>query len=69
LALLSVKDEDELLSYIEKFKQSNLKYTIFREPDIGNQITSVAVEPCEKAAKLCSNLKLMLKDLKEECYA
>lgn len=70
--MLSVEDEHELLCYIEKFRESNLKFTIFREPDIGNEITSVAIEPSEKAAKLCSNLPLMLKEeqkqLEKEVY-
>lgn len=64
LIFLSVHDEQQLINYIDKFKKHDLKYTTFKEPDIGNQITAVAVEPCELSKKLCSNLPLMLKELK-----
>jgi hypothetical protein len=37
---------------------------VFREPDINNEITAIAVEPSEKSRKLCSNLPLALKGLK-----
>lgn len=61
LVSLSVKDEDELNLFIEKFKEANLKFTVFREPDIGNQITAIAVQPSERTLKLVSRLPLMLK--------
>jgi hypothetical protein len=64
LVFLSVKDESELICYINKFANANLKYTIFREPDIDNQITAITVEPSEKSRKLTSNLPLLFKNLK-----
>lgn len=63
LILLSVADEKQLLLYLEKFKHYNLKTTIFREPDIGNQITAIAVEPSERTRKLTSKLPLALKEI------
>jgi len=36
---------------------------LFFEPDIGNQLTAIALEPSERAGKLTSNLPLALKDL------
>ena len=63
LIILSVENEEQLLLYLEKFKFYNIKTTTFREPDIGNKITAIAVEPSEKTRKLTSKLPLALKEL------
>lgn len=60
LAYLSVSNESELLILIEKALIKEIKFSIFREPDIGNQITAVCFEAGSKSKKLCSNLKLAL---------
>jgi peptidyl-tRNA hydrolase len=36
LIFLSVENENKLTKYLEKFNHFNLKTTVFREPDIGN---------------------------------
>lgn len=64
LAQLSAENEDELKSLICKLQKLNIKHSIFREPDLGNQITAIAVEPSDKARKITSHLPLMLKELK-----
>lgn len=64
LIFLSVLDENELLKYISIFKKFNLKHTIFREPDIGNEITAVAVQPSVLVKALCKDLPLLLKNKK-----
>lgn len=64
LIILSVENELQLLLFLEKFKAYNLKTTTFREPDIGNEITAIAVEPGEKSRKLTSRLPLALKEIK-----
>lgn len=61
LGLLSVADEQELISLIEQASQKGIKFSVFREPDINDQITAVALEPGNKSKKLCSHLKLALK--------
>jgi hypothetical protein len=60
---LSVENEQKLLHYLEKIKFYELKYSMFFEPDIGNQLTAIAIEPSEQTQKLTSNLPLALKDL------
>lgn len=64
LAQLSVENEEELKLLIAKLQKFNIKYSIFREPDLGNQITSIAIEPSEKTRRVLSNLPLMLKEYK-----
>jgi len=61
---LSVEDEERLFLCLEKFKHYNLKTTAFREPDIDNQLTAIAVEPSERTRKLTSKLPLALKEIK-----
>ena len=47
---------------IEKFQILDIKYKVFYEPDIGNQMTSIAVEAIsrEQHKQLFKNLKLAL---------
>lgn len=68
LVILSVENEEQLLLFLEKFKKHNLKTTIFKEPDIGNEVTAIAVQPSEKSKKLTSNLPLALKEYKHELF-
>jgi hypothetical protein len=51
-------EEDKLNQFIEKLLYQNIKFSIFKEPDMDNRITSIAIEPGIVSKKLCSNLKL-----------
>lgn len=62
LAILSVENEQELLKLITKLEQSHIKFSIFKEPDIGDEITSICIEPSEKSRRITSSLPLMLKE-------
>ena len=53
---------NELFKFLEKFKFYGLKTTVFEEPDIGNQITAIAVEPNVLSYKLTKKLPLALKE-------
>jgi hypothetical protein len=61
LGLLSVANEKELYSLMEQAQMQDIKFSIFREPDIGDQITAIAIAPGAKSKKLCSKLQLALK--------
>ncbi len=61
LGLLSVKNEEELQRLIEQAAASGIHHSIFREPDIDNQITAIALSPGPKSKKLCSRLPLALR--------
>lgn len=61
--MLESKDENSLINLIEKCEKRNLKFTVFREPDLKNQITAIAVEPSIETQKIVSNLPLLFKNL------
>lgn len=65
LALLSVSGEPELLSLLASAIDSGIAVSAFREPDVGNAITAIALEPGEKTAHLCSYLPLALAGVKQ----
>lgn len=63
LALLSVEDEVELMRLITNAKDHGLMWSAFREPDVGGQITAIAIECHPKTIELCKTLPLALKEL------
>lgn len=63
LALLSVEDETELMRLLVAADDMGIRWSAFREPDVGGAITAIAIEPHPKAVELCKKLPLALKDL------
>jgi peptidyl-tRNA hydrolase len=61
LGFLSVTNENELTQLIDKATALGIKFSTFREPDIDDQITAIALEPGSLSKKLCSSLKLALR--------
>lgn len=61
ITLLAVPNEDHLKFLISKLAQRGIRYSIFNEPDIDNQVTAIAIEPSEAAFKLCSSIPLALR--------
>lgn len=62
LALLTVANEEDLFKLSEKASLRGIKYTIFREPDINNEITAIAFEPSDESRKLTSAFPLLGKN-------
>jgi hypothetical protein len=62
LALLTVANEEELYKLIDKATIRGIKHTIFREPDINNEITAIAFEPCDASRRLTSGCPLLGKN-------
>jgi hypothetical protein len=60
---LSVKDEAELIKILQKAQQSGITHSEFREPDIDNQLTAIALAPCEESRKISSSIPLALREL------
>lgn len=63
LCMLAVANEKELYSLICKAKELNIKISIFKEPDIDNEVTAIALAPGIESKELCKNIKLALKDI------
>ena len=63
LAILTVKDEEELIDILVKVSLRGIKYTIFREPDLNNEITAVALEASNDSRKITSSLPLLGKEV------
>lgn len=60
-----MENEDALKHLIHKLQKNNIKYSIFREPDLGNEITAIAIEPSDKARRMLSCCPLMLKEYRD----
>ena len=66
LVLLSVKNQNELLELVNKLDQRSISYSKFYEPDLGNELTAITLEPSKESRRVVSSLPLMLKNLRKE---
>lgn len=62
LVQLEVKNEEQLKLLIEKCQFHQLDHTVFREPDLGNAITAIAIEPSDRTRRLTSNIPKLFKN-------
>lgn len=69
LIILAVENEEKLKKYIQKFQKAKLCHVVFKEPDIGNEITALCVQPSEMSRKLTCHLPLDLKEFNEQLTA
>ena len=60
LVMLTVKDTRGLIHLMRKCDYLSLAYTVFREPDIGNQITAICMEPHPEVYKMTAKLSLLI---------
>lgn len=65
LVLLSTDNEQSLKQLLVKAQIKGIKCSAFTEPDLDNQLTAVAFEPCEDTYKLVSSLPLAFKEYTE----
>ena len=65
IVAVAAKDETGLKDLIHQLQIKNIKHTVFIEPDIEDQITSVCLEPTSVALKSVSHLPLALKAINE----
>lgn len=61
IAVLSIKNEAELIALIKRLDKKEIKYATFRESDFQDELTAIAIEPGEKGKKMTSSLPLALK--------
>lgn len=59
LALLAAKDEDKLLSLLNKAEKRGIRTACFREPDLDDAITAIVLEPGVDSKRICGNIRLM----------
>lgn len=62
LVLLQVPNEEALEELARKLDSYGRKHVSWREPDWGDSLTAIAVEPGDKTSRLLSNLPLLLKE-------
>lgn len=63
IAILAVRNEQELCNLIERAESKGIRFSAFREPDLDNQITAIAIEPGDKGRRICSSLPLAMKEI------
>jgi len=66
LVQLSVKTHKDLLELADKLSQKGILFSKFYEPDLGNELTAIALEPSSKARRVVSSVPLMLKEYRKE---
>lgn len=60
VALLVVPSEDALMVLASKARERDILVSEFREPDMGEALTAIAIEPCSAARNLCAGLPLLV---------
>lgn len=63
LVILNVNNEIEILNLLNKANELNIKNSVYREPDLNNEITAITLEPGINSKKLCQKLKLAMIDI------
>lgn len=64
LIILSVANELALLDLFKQAQDRGIKGVLFREPDIDDEATAIALEPSDETYRLTSSLPLALKEYK-----
>ncbi len=63
IAILNCKNEEELIELMRSAKDLNIKLSVFKEPDLNNQITAIALEASNDSKLICKKLLSALKNL------
>ena len=66
IIILAIKNENGLYKVLDKLKENNINFTEFREPDIGNQLTSICCEPVNNKGRTFFRKYQLLKEHKHE---
>lgn len=62
LGFLSVANEAQLHELLLKCQSRDIKVSVFTEPDINNQITAIALQPCDEARRLVSSIPRAMRE-------
>ena len=63
ICILEVNSEQDLIDLLEISKKHNIASSLFKEPDLNNSLTAIALEPGLISKKICSKLPLALRNL------
>ena len=58
IVVFAVEDKDSLLNLLDKIQKMDAKHTIFKEPDLDYDLTTIVLVPCRKAKRVVEGLKL-----------
>lgn len=61
VACLSVPTERDLELLLQRAQERGIPCSSFREPDIDDQLTAIALAPGEASKRLCSSCRLALR--------
>lgn len=62
LAILVAESEAHLKQLVARCESALVDYTVFREPDLDNQITAIAMEPSKETQRLAGKFPLLFQD-------
>lgn len=62
ICIVNVDSQKELIDLMRRAEEKNIKFSFFREPDIDDEITAIALEPGNNSRKLTSRLNLALRN-------
>lgn len=63
LVLLGVEDEAALREWADRLEAKGCSFALWREPDLDNELTAVAVAPSPVAERTLSSLPLLLREV------
>ncbi len=58
LVIVSVPSEDHLIAKSLHAKKLGITHEVWREPDLNDEVTAIALEPSAASRRLCANLPL-----------
>lgn len=61
IVIVNIENESKLLALLKKAIELNIVYSIFKEEDLDNQLTAIALAPGDNSRRICSSLPLALK--------
>jgi hypothetical protein len=59
---LAAKNEEELINLTHRLIKKGIKFSLFSEPDLDNEITAIAIEPGDKGRRITGSFPLALRD-------
>jgi hypothetical protein len=65
IIVLNCQNERKLIEFSQRLQEKGIRFAEFREPDIGNELTAIAICPGPDVKRICSGLPLSGKRVNE----